>query len=83
MARKRTPKPKPDVVVTSVTRCTKCDSTERVPYFGTVTRAISGLDPEGKVFTHVIWRRTRCKACGQARIDRHRENRSSDREQPS
>lgn len=83
---KRTPKPKPDVVVTSVTRCQKCGSTDREPYAGTVTRPIAGLDAGGKPFTHVIWRRTRCTACGQARIDRHHENRSarsSDREQTS
>lgn len=83
MAKRTPPKPKPEVVVTSVTRCAKCGSTDRLPYFGTITKPISGLDPDGNPFTHVIWRRTRCKSCGQTRIDRHRENRSSDREQPS
>ena len=83
MAKKPTTKDKPDVVPTSKTRCPKCASTDRVAYFGVVTREIHGVDETGQPYTHVVWRRTRCKACDQTRIDRHRENRSSQSEQPS
>ena len=57
------------------TRCPNCDSTTRLPYEGTTTREISGKDEDGKPYTHVVWRRTRCKKCNQARIDRTFENR--------
>lgn len=75
-----TPKrePTPKVVQDIATRCQKdnCNSTEREPYFGVIERYLPGRDENGLPYTHVIWRRTRCKKCGQARRDISRENRS-------
>lgn len=76
----RTPRPapraeKPPVVNAVVTKCPTCGSTERERYFHTVERAIAGVDRDGKHYTHVVWRRTRCANCGQIRIDRSYENR--------
>lgn len=56
------------------TRCPKCDSTEREAYFATVEHAVEGVRDE-KPYTHVVWRRTRCRSCGQIRQDRFYENR--------
>lgn len=60
------------VFVTS--RCPRCDSTERAGYFGTITTAYEG-EFNGRRYTHVVRRRTRCLACGQHRLDRSYENR--------
>lgn len=62
-----------------VTRCEKCGSTERTPYFNRHEQAIAGLDGEGDPYTHIIRRRTKCLECGQHRIDRHHENRGGKR----
>lgn len=53
----------------SLTRCKKCNSTERTPYYGTVTRDLSGIGPDGQPFNRMTWRRTKCASCGQARAD--------------
>lgn len=56
--------------------CPKCRSTEREPYFGApLEQEFSGTRPNGQAYTHIVRRRTRCKNCGQARIDRTYENR--------
>jgi hypothetical protein len=65
---------KPPIVEATPTRC-KCGSTERERYFHTLKRAIAGVTAGGQPYTHVVWRRTRCRACGQVRTDRGRENR--------
>lgn len=64
-------------VVTS--RCKKCGSSSRTPYQSDpTTLAAAGTDPiTGAPYTHVIWRRTACRQCGQARIDKCYENRDS------
>ena len=71
------PKPaKPSVVEGQRTRCTTCGSTEREPYHGVIEQAIAGVDPKtGQLYTHVVWRRTRCRDCGKNRVDRSYENR--------
>jgi len=71
---------KPDQVEAAPpTACRKCGSTDRDPYYGTITRHIYGIDRHtGQVYTHVVWRRTRCRGCGQQRIDRTREHRTGD-----
>ena len=56
------------------TRCQGCGSTERDPYFGTTEHEIVGVR-DGRPYTHVVWRRTKCRACGQLRLDRFFENR--------
>ena len=52
------------------TRCEKCGSTSRDPYYGVITRDIAGKTADGGDFTQVVWRRTRCKKCGQHRTDK-------------
>ena len=58
-----------------LTRCHACGSTDREPYLSRREQAIAGVDPAGRPYTHVVWRRCRCARCGQYRIDRHTENR--------
>lgn len=61
-------------VVGTLTRCPHCDSTERVPYFGTRSMEYFGTDPSnGKKYNQITWRRTKCKACNRARIDKFYE----------
>lgn len=55
-------------------RCPKCGSTERGPYISKTEQDVTGVDP---AYTHVIWRRTKCLACGQHRSDRSYENRTA------
>ncbi len=64
-----------DHVDASGTRWRKCGSTERTHYEQTREIAQAGTTSKGLQFTHVTWRRTCCKACGQWRIDRFFENR--------
>ena len=56
-------------------RCAKCGSTERTGYADVRTMPFAGADSAGNPYTHVVWRRTSCKHCGQSRIDRSSENR--------
>lgn len=57
-----------------VTSCPSCGSTERAGYFAKQEQEVSGVR-DGKPYTHVVWRRTSCTACGQFRIDKTFENR--------
>ena len=67
---------KPDHVDGQLTRCPRCQSTDREPYFRTAVATYAGTDPAGKPFSHIVRRWTRCAACGQVRIDRVYENRT-------
>ena len=58
-----------------VTACPKCGSTEREPYYNRRELRCDIAQRSGEQFTHVVWRRTKCLACGQVRDDRHLENR--------
>lgn len=58
-----------------LSRCKKCESTDREPYFGTPFELPFLGEHNGKPYTHVIQKRTRCKACGQQRRDIVYENR--------
>jgi len=60
-------------VTTYATRCQKCQSTERERYKKSVTTKVGGIH-DGKPYTHFKRCWTRCKACGQARVDRIFEN---------
>lgn len=51
-----------------------CQSTER-EVLNTTETAYSGIDGDGRKYTHIVRRRVRCKACGQVRIDRELVNR--------
>jgi hypothetical protein len=51
-------------------RCPKCQSTAREPYAGHPRVAdLSGMH-DGQPFNRIVYRNTRCTACGQARVDR-------------
>ncbi len=58
-----------------LTRCPKCGSTDRGPYFNVRSMAMDGLDESGQPYTHITWRRCLCSTCGQARDDKTHENR--------
>ena len=64
------------VAENSPSRCLKCKSTERTPYSRTRVIESSGTDPRFGAYTHVVFRVTKCKGCGQARTDRTLENRT-------
>lgn len=55
-------------------RCKKCSSTEREGYSDVKEMPYRG-ERNGLPYTHIVWRRTRCKSCGQGRIDQCLENR--------
>lgn len=62
------------IVEAAPTACPKCGSTERLNYFNVREQAIAG-ERRGQPHTHVVWRRTRCTACGQTRDDKAFEHR--------
>lgn len=68
-----------EVVDVKVSHCRKCHSTERTAYTNTVEREISGVTSDQRPYTHILWRSTKCAACGQARKDRCFENRKTER----
>lgn len=63
-----------DVVAVIPAACKRCGSTKRTAYDKVIERAMAGTI-EGAAYNHIVWRRTKCTACGQARIERHYENR--------
>lgn len=66
-----------EIVETVPAACPKCGSTKRAPYKGSpIEKAILG-ERGGRMFTHVVWRRTHCLQCGQHRKDKSFENRGS------
>jgi len=47
-------------------RCPSCNSTDREPYSAIIREMEHGGEaPDGKAYTHVVWRRTKCRDCGQ------------------
>ena len=78
MAKKRTRKGVPnkerDQVLVIPSHCKKCGSTDREQYQGNIsTRYISGSVGDFH-FNRIVWKRTKCKKCGQHRTDRIYEN---------
>lgn len=70
---KREPQPKreqPKVVESFPTSCRACGSTERTPYHDTVEHSIGGTHETFGEYSHVVFRRTECRACGQSRVDK-------------
>ena len=59
--------------VAGLTRCKACHSTERERYTNSRSVSTCGIDPEGKPYNRVTWRNTRCKNCGQVRVDKSYE----------
>lgn len=51
-------------------RCQKCLSLKRSRYHRVIAKDIHGKLDDGTLFHGVIWRRTECKSCGQARTDK-------------
>lgn len=64
-----------DIVPAEPSRCTVCGSTDREAYSNYTDLEQHGVTSAGKPFTHIVWRSTRCRACGQARRDITHENR--------
>ena len=60
-------------------RCERCGSTDREKYHGTRTLKHVG-EHDGKPYNVIRWKRTRCTACGQHRVDKFHEQ-TSDGEQ--
>ena len=56
--------------------CPHCGKTDREPYRLASVIAHGGVTATGREYSHVVNRRTKCRACGQARIDRYFENRA-------
>lgn len=54
--------------------CPKCQSTERRSIRVVIERQIRGSQ-DGHPHTHILWRRVRCKACGQLFTEREYQNR--------
>ena len=74
-----TPNTKTTAVV-ELSRCPVCESTERTPYTNTTVLDYAGTTAAGEPHTHVVWRTTACKNCGQARRDKTLENRTATNE---
>lgn len=58
--------------------CPMCSCTEREPYFAIRRLAVAGTSPSGVEYTQITWKRTRCKRCGQRRVDRVFESLADD-----
>ena len=69
------PNVKADQSEVVLSRCAKCGSTEREPYFGTPFEVPFAGEKDGKPYTHVVKKRTKCSVCGQHRRDMIYENR--------
>lgn len=55
--------------IAELSRCRRCQSTDREAYTGQpFTQRLSGTR-DGKPYNRVVRRRTRCRNCGQARFD--------------
>lgn len=59
-----------DVVTVLPSRCVSCGSTDRDPYCNTRTVTGDGIAPDGGRYTAVELSNTRCRHCGQCRVDR-------------
>ena len=59
-------------------RCRRCGSTEKKKLAG-ADRELEypGKLPDGRPYTHVVWKRYQCASCGQVRVEKVRENRSA------
>lgn len=62
-------------------RCKRCGSSNRTPYQSDPTTLdYCGTDPiTGRPYNQIIWRRTACGDCGQARVDKCYEQRAEPR----
>lgn len=59
--------------------CPKCLSTEREAIRIIRERNLPGKTPTGQPMTHILWRRVRCKDCGQYFTEMEYQNRPSEK----
>jgi hypothetical protein len=59
-----------NVQLVQPSRCRACGSTERSPYSNVRRLDHAGLAPDGRPYKQVVWRRTTCLKCNQARDDK-------------
>lgn len=76
---------KPQVVDVPASKCKAlkengetCGSTRRADYHNVTRAAHAGELPDGTPYDVVVFRRTKCLDCGQARVDRTFEMASDD-----
>jgi hypothetical protein len=55
------------------TKCTKCGSAKRGPYYARHVQVYGGVLPDGRKYGRIVRQRCRCIQCGQVRIDRSYE----------
>lgn len=67
-----------EIGTVELSRCKACQSTEKTPYSNKTELEYAGTTAAGEPYTHIVWRSTSCKSCGQARRDKTYENRLSD-----
>ena len=67
---------KTPIVQATATRCFACQSTDRYGYYNVSAQEFGGVAPDGHPYTHIVRKWTRCRNCGQTRIDRVYENRA-------
>jgi hypothetical protein len=58
-----------DEVRLELTRCKKCGSANRGKYLNRRVHLWSGKDANGRPYTRIVRRRTKCLDCGQLRDD--------------
>jgi len=62
-------------VVVIPAACPKCGSTERESVRIVRERCLPGLTRTGQPRTHIVWRRVRCRSCGQYFVEQEHQNR--------
>ena len=55
--------------------CPTCRSTEKESIRILIERYLPGIMPNGQPRTHIVWRRVRCRACGQYYTEQEHQNR--------
>ena len=63
------------VVTVIPAACPTCGSTDRESIRIVIERELPGLTPNGQPRTHIVWRRVRCRACGQYFVEQEHQNR--------
>lgn len=59
-----------DQVEVEPSRCRKCGSTAKAPYFNVrIAETPHQCDRQGREFNYTAWKRTLCLDCGQHRVD--------------
>jgi predicted Zn-ribbon and HTH transcriptional regulator len=64
---------KPHVNLVQPSACRVCGSTDRAAYHNVRALDFPGETPDGRKYSRVVFRRTKCLACGQVRDDKSLE----------